>query len=502
MTFRSSIGRYRLIRAIARGGMGEVHLGVLEAPGGVRRLAAVKVVLESKQRELRTALFAEARLAALIAHPNVVQLLDAGLDGDRPWFAMEYVPGLSIAEIVESAGDNVPAWIWARIVADACGAVHAVHEARDERGRPLEVVHRDVTPHNLLVNWDGFVKLVDFGIARSSLQSTVTTTGVVRGKLGYMSPEQATGARVDRRTDVFALGVLLWEALAGKRLFKRATESETIAAIVRGDVPALAKLVPSLPGSVVAAVERALCTEPSGRFATALEMQRALEQAFAESSVVVGANEVAHVLSTLVPERVREHERWFGEPETPFVDSGDSSAEDVVVTKPKRSPRTQSRTAAAALVVVAASAAFAIARPGLRTSSSAGTTPTASIRAEHRVEPAAPTFERERQDRPASAAASVPKPLPVAPSQRPAGGVAPHVASGSARSAAAARRSGLGTLHLSSCPTGRRFVSTASRKVRPRWCSPTFAREPTASRRCRSARNRRVAKSSTSHPTP
>jgi serine/threonine-protein kinase len=341
--------------------MGEVHLGVLEAPGGVRRLAAVKFTLQAR-RELGTALFAEARLAALLSHPNVAQLFDAGIDGDRPWFAMEYVPGLSLSEFFDLELGRVPAWTWVRILADACAAVHAVHEARDEHGAPLNIVHRDVTPHNLLVSWDGFMKLVDFGIARSSLQSTLTTTGVVKGKLGYMSPEQATGGTVDRRTDVFALGILLWEALARKRLFRRGTDSETIAAIVMCKVPPLDEVAAEAPKELRPILERALRHDPSGRYSTALEMQRALEQALVSAGVAIGTNEVAHIVQHVAPSRVREHERWLADfltSTTARIDAPDSRKSGA----PRRAAeKTRSWALGLSLAVTAGGVAYALQR--------------------------------------------------------------------------------------------------------------------------------------------
>lgn len=307
------IGRYRLIRRIGRGGSGEVYLARLEAAGGVHRLAAVKILFHAADDPRhQAALLAEARLGALICHPNIAQVLDAGVENGLSWFAMEFVPGLSFFELMEAAGGQIPPWISARVVADACAAVHALHEGADESGKALNVVHRDVTPHNLLVSWDGNVKLVDLGVAHSALRASVTKTGVIKGKLGYMSPEQASGAAVDRRCDVFALGVQLWEALAGRRLFKQQNDSETLASIVRGDIPTLRHLggIPE-PLSVVAA--RALMIDPAARYSTALEMQRALDGALGGAGIVIGSTEVGRFLSDLAPERVREHIRWLRE---------------------------------------------------------------------------------------------------------------------------------------------------------------------------------------------
>jgi hypothetical protein len=309
------LGRYRLIRRIGRGGMGEVYLAQLETAAEVTRLVAVKVLSGAGDGAPgQAALLTEARLTALLSHPNIVQVLDAGLEDGLSWFAMEFVPGLALSELFAIRSAHIPPWVSARIVADACAAVHALHQARDERGRPLDVVHRDVTPHNLLISWDGIVKLADLGLARSALQQNATRTGVVKGKLGYMSPEQASGAPVDRRTDIFALGVILWEALAGQRLFKGTTHSETLASLLRCQVPALVTVAPDVPAPLAEIAARALERQPAERFATALEMQRELEAALSAAGLVVGAPEVGQVLATLAPERLRDHERWLREP--------------------------------------------------------------------------------------------------------------------------------------------------------------------------------------------
>lgn len=279
--------------------MGEVHLAVLEAVGGVRKLLAIKLSLLDEP-ELQTGLLREARLGALVVHPHVVQTLDAGIEGTRAWFAMEYVAGVSLAKLFALPEESrVPNWTWARILADACSALHAVHEARDEEGRPLNIIHRDITPQNLLLGWNGVLKLVDLGIARSALQQRTTSAGILKGKLGYMSPEQASGGQVDRRSDIFSLGVLLWEALAGRKLFAGSNDAETLASIIRCEVPSLADVDPKLPPALQPIVARALSPSPSSRYGSALEMQRALESALCENRIIIGAHEVAQLLQTL-----------------------------------------------------------------------------------------------------------------------------------------------------------------------------------------------------------
>jgi serine/threonine-protein kinase len=351
-----TVGRYRLIRRIGRGGMGEVFLAQFEAVPGVRKLAAIKMLHEvADDVGGATALMKEARLTALLSHPNIVQMLDAGIDDGGAWLAMEFVPGLSLQDLIGASVRTetpLPPWLCARIVADACAGLHAVHEAIDERGNPLSIVHRDVTPHNLLVTWDGVVKVADFGIARSSLQSTVTRTGTVKGKLAFMAPEQATGGRVDRRTDVFALGVVLWETLARARLFKGASESETLARVIRCEVPSLRELAPHVHPALAQVAHRALEADPTARHATALEMGRAIESAMRAASVELGPPEVAAVIATLVPERVREHESWLREAEAAAA----SEPTQLTVTS-TRSSRMRSTYGLVAMATVAAAAA-------------------------------------------------------------------------------------------------------------------------------------------------
>lgn len=320
-----SLGRFRLMRRIGAGGMGEVYFAQLSAAGGMTRLAAVKVLRQTEGEDSakrEAALMAEARLSALLVHPHVVQVLDAGVDQGEPWLAMEFVPGLTLAELFSLCHGAVPPWLAAKVLLDVCAAVHAVHQAVDERGRALNVVHRDITPHNVLLSWDGVVKLADFGIARSSLQVDLTRTGVVKGKLAYLSPEQASGGAVDRRSDIYALGVVLWELLSGRRLFEGMTDAEILAGVLRGEATKQAQALADAPEALARIAARALSTDAAARFDSALEMQRALETALQRSEMLVGATDIAHLLAAAAPTRVREHEQWLRDAE-----SGTSSSD-------------------------------------------------------------------------------------------------------------------------------------------------------------------------------
>ncbi len=429
-------GRFKLVRRIGRGGMGEVHLAQLESVPGVRKLAAIKLVrAEGVSPGEQSALLHEARVVARLQHPHVVQLLDAGLDDGAPWIALEYVAGVSLREVlVAGAGGHLSPWLVARLLADACSGLHAVHEAKDEHGAPLDVVHRDVSPQNVLVSWDGVVKLADFGVARSTLQSGVTTAGTIKGKLAYMAPEQARGGRVDRRTDVFAVGVILWEALAERRLFVGENETETLARVLMGEVPSLATVAPHVPEPLGVIAARALAHEPDARFATARDLQNALEAAMRDARVELGAREIAATLAHLLPGRVHEHEAWLKEAsndEAPAVAA--SALEPTRDAHPVVVPRR--RWLGVVAVVGATLGAFALGTRMARTPPVPAPTPTASA--------APPT--------PSSA---IPPPSPDPTPMAPATGSSS--ASASATASGARPQPHLGTLDVGSRPVWSR----------------------------------------------
>lgn len=440
------LGRYRLLRRIARGGMGEVHLAELQAPGGVHRLVAIKLLIEPNA-EAQSALLSEARLAALISHPNVVQLLDAGVDDGIAWFAMEFVSGPSLAELFDAASGNIPPWVAARLAADTCAALHAVHEATDQAGAALQIVHRDVTPHNILVSSSGFIKLADFGIARSALHHLLTKTGVVKGKLGYLSPEQAGGGSVDRRSDMFSLGILLWELLAGARLFKQATEGETMAAILRAEVPRLRDRAPHVPPALERIAERAMQKDPGARFANALEMQRALENALQSSGAHVGAAEVAQVLASVPAGDAQKALEWARknpseqEPAAELTRSGTDSVTAGGTVHPARTTPRRAAALGATLLVTAVVIALAIAlapktesaRPEPPNEPEPVVTSATVARLDERAtpQPAPPqTAEVEKEAAPLPSPSRAPAPVPArtprqsAPSARPAASAA------------------------------------------------------------------------------
>jgi serine/threonine-protein kinase len=273
--------RYQLLHRFASGGMADLYLARLSGEEGFERIMAVKVIHShlTQQPEFVKMFIDEARLASRISHPNVALTLDLGRVGPTHFIAMEYVDGESITSVLRRTRPPIPYSM--RIISDAAAGLHAAHELRGLDGNPLGVVHRDVSPANILIAYDGTVKVVDFGVARAR-GSLHTTSGGFKGKFGYMSPEQfAAPQDVDRRTDIFALGVVLYEMTTWARLFKAETEAATVERVLHGEIPPPTRRVPGYPPALERIVTRALSRTPGGRQATAQELHEELEQAIA-----------------------------------------------------------------------------------------------------------------------------------------------------------------------------------------------------------------------------
>jgi len=278
------LDRFELVAELASGGMATVFLARLSSVAGFQRLYAIKRLHPHLQREQEFVdmFLDEARLAARIHHPNVVSILEVGESARGYYLVMEYVEGDTVAHLLARAAQKqtrLPTEVTLRIALDALAGLDAAHELKDDHDQPLHVVHRDVSPQNILIGVDGTTRITDFGVARAAARLTTTRTGQLKGKLAYMAPEQARGQDVDRRADVFALGIVLWEALAMRRLFKGDGEAETLSRVMNEQVPRLRSIVPTLPSGVEAAVMKALERDPANRFATAAEFGEALEKA-------------------------------------------------------------------------------------------------------------------------------------------------------------------------------------------------------------------------------
>ena len=278
------IGRFTVIDRLASGGMAEIFVCCERGLAGMQRLVVVKKILPhlAVQQAFVEMFLDEARYVARLNHPNVVQIIELGEDDNAPYLAMEYVPGSSLRDLLIAAieeGSPTPVAAALGIITQACAGAHAAHELTDPSGKALGLVHRDISPHNLMVTAEGHVKLLDFGIAKATQDAELaahTRTGALKGKVHYMAPEQCKQGQLDRRADVFALGIVLWELLAQERLFKRDSELDSMQAIVSGDRKSLKDLRPDVPANIMAAIDKALEPDKERRYPSADHMRRAL----------------------------------------------------------------------------------------------------------------------------------------------------------------------------------------------------------------------------------
>jgi len=275
------IGRYALYDRIAAGGMATVHLGRLLGPVGFARTVAIKRLHPhfAEDPEFVSMFLDEARLAARIRHPNVVPTLDVVAVEGELFLVMDYVQGESLSRLIRVAASRngrMPPAMVATIMTGVLHGLHAAHEAKGERGEPLGIVHRDVSPQNVLVGTDGVARVLDFGVAKAAGRVQTTREGQLKGKLAYMAPEQI-GGKVARTTDVYAASVVLWEALTGERLFVGESEAEVMKQVLKGRIVAPSQRAPDIPAALDAITMRGLDADPSKRFPTAGAMAVALE---------------------------------------------------------------------------------------------------------------------------------------------------------------------------------------------------------------------------------
>ncbi|MEZ4361466.1 MAG: serine/threonine-protein kinase [Kofleriaceae bacterium] len=278
------LGRYQLLVSIGQGGMAEVLLGRLRGAAGFAKLVVIKRMHSHLSHDQRfiDMFINEGRLVAQLSHPNICQVHELGEEAGALFLAMEYLHGVSWEELVRVVPRGHPAELplIAGVLAQACDGLHHAHQLRDRAGNATPVVHRDVSPQNLFVTTDGVCKVLDFGVAKLSTSDRYSQSGVVKGKLPYMSPEQIGGHAVDARTDVFAMGVVLWEALTGRRLFARTTDYQIWKAINEEPIPPLPQLRPELPPAIDAVVSRALQRDPARRYQSITELAQAIRRDF------------------------------------------------------------------------------------------------------------------------------------------------------------------------------------------------------------------------------
>lgn len=281
------VGRYVVFDEIAAGGMASVHLGRLMGAVGFSRTVAIKRLHPhlARDEEFAAMFLDEARLAARIRHPNVVAVLDVVHDEGELLLVMDYVQGESLSRLARATRPGaIPPRLAVTVTTGVLHGLHAAHEATTEQGKPLHIVHRDVSPQNIMVGVDGVARVLDFGVAKAAHRAQTTQEGSVKGKISYMAPEQLLSEAVDRRADVYSCAVVLWEALTGERLFEGSNQGRVIRKILDEEVPLASSIVPGLPKALDAAVMRGLERDVTKRWQTARDFAAALERCFPMAS--------------------------------------------------------------------------------------------------------------------------------------------------------------------------------------------------------------------------
>jgi serine/threonine-protein kinase len=303
-------GKYELISRLAAGGMAEIFLARTKSLQGFEKYLVIKKILRNRtsDQEFVRMFLDEARLAATLDHPNIVQIYDVGHVDAEYYIAMEYLRGHNLIEIVRSGAklgySKPPLEHVMSMLTGACAGLHYAHEKRDMQGRPLEIVHRDVTPQNIVVSFDGAVKIVDFGIAKAATREVETLAGTLKGKIGYMSPEQCRGLPVDRRSDLFAVGIILYELTTGKRLYHERSDFETLKKIIEGPVPSPRDILPFYPAALNAIVVRCLQKNADDRYQTARDLHADLDAFSRDNQLVTGTVPLAQYMERVFADEI------------------------------------------------------------------------------------------------------------------------------------------------------------------------------------------------------
>ena len=280
------ISKYEILTRLSVGGMAELFLAFTSGPGGFRKFVALKQILPDVKTEEFVKMFLdEARITAAFSHANIGQVFDLGEEEGELYLAMEFLAGQNLEQLMKASsklGEPLPPGFAARVIRDACLALHYAHHFVDPTGKAVAVVHRDMSPRNVMVTYDGGVKVIDFGIAKAKGRLGRTAVGMVKGTGGYMSPEQVRNHELDGRSDLFSAGVLLYEMLCGRRLFNAPGDAAMMLQIVQGEIPPPRTINPNVPEPLEAVVLRALTRDKNKRFATGREMAKAIEQAMGQ----------------------------------------------------------------------------------------------------------------------------------------------------------------------------------------------------------------------------
>ena len=296
--------RYKVLKKIDSGGMAEIFLARAQSVGGIEKVVAIKRVLPAltKNQRFVNMFLDEARLSMVLTHANIVQVFDVGRADDSYFIVMEFVDGYDLSRIFQRMSERnyrMPVHYAAFLMTEICKALAHAHEQRDEEGNPLGIVHRDISPPNILISKSGEVKITDFGLAKAMTQLELTDPGIVKGKFSYLCPEAASGKTVDHRADIFAVGILLWEILANRRLFLGKSDMETVEQVRKADIPALSLFNNEVSPEFEKIVEKALTRDPRSRWHSARDLGDALSRYLFANNLKVTSYDIAEMLSSL-----------------------------------------------------------------------------------------------------------------------------------------------------------------------------------------------------------
>ncbi|MCA9659586.1 MAG: serine/threonine protein kinase [Myxococcales bacterium] len=307
------LGKYELLHRLGAGGMAELFIARTIAIHGFEKLVALKRVLQQHagNERLIEMLLSEARLAATLHHPNIVQVYDVGEDEGTHFFTMEYIRGKDLRRLIRAAhkaGTWLPLEHLINIIIHAAAGLQYAHEQKTPDGRPLNIVHRDISPSNIIVSYDGAIKIVDFGIAKATTETQVNAMGALKGKIPYMSPEQCRGQRVDHRSDIFSLGIILWELSLGKRLFTNKKGMDLVQHIAHNPAPKPSTFKPDFPKDLEQIVMRALAHDPAQRYQTARDFEIDLEEFARERRLSISQARLGNFMRDLFADKIAEEE--------------------------------------------------------------------------------------------------------------------------------------------------------------------------------------------------
>jgi serine/threonine protein kinase/Zn-finger nucleic acid-binding protein len=318
---QKSFGSYQVLSRIATGGMGEVYLARKQGPGGFVKRVVVKTLLShlSGEEEFIEMFLDEARLNSRLCHTNIGEIYDLGRVNGSFFLVMEYIDGVDLHTIFDFCKEkdrSIPAEQSVRIVSQVCQGLHYAHTLSDARGVPLGIVHRDICPKNIMVSYEGTAKVIDFGIAKATTRRHKTENGSVKGRIPYMSPEQCTGSEVDARSDMFSLGVVFWELITGRRLFKMSSDIQTHKEIATGNVRRPRSIDGNIPAQLEDIVLKALRKSPDYRYQSALEMKQELDDYLDGLGTNSNAVHLAPFMKELFKTPYAKHEEPVEVPDT------------------------------------------------------------------------------------------------------------------------------------------------------------------------------------------